>query len=390
MALRDAAVVGFAETKIVEKSDRDIWELGAEILDNLLTSTSFEKQEIDGLILSASMTGAGNPFWSQTTADQLGLELDFCQTVDIGGSSPLGALARASAAIDAGLCTTAMLLFADTQSSEPNARMRSFNVEWTNPYGLLGPPGAFGLLSKRYEHLHGLDYRMLGKLAVAQRGHAMLNPNAVEKLKQPITIDDYINSRMIAEPIRLLDSVMVCDGASGLLVTSRARARQKHIGKFVTPIGYGERTNFRIGESVVDVTQSGHLAAGKKAFADAGLTAKDIRSFHPYDDFIIAMMIQMEMLGFCKQGQGCTYIREHDFTHTGDLPLNTGGGQISAGQPGLAGGGVNLIEAVRQLMGQGGARQVKRIDNALVTGIGGIPYGRNWATSTAMILTPDA
>ncbi len=390
MALRDSAIVGFAETKIVEKTDRDIWELGADILDNLLTSTGFEKQEIDGLILSSSMTGSGNPFWSQTTADQLGLELDFCQTVDIGGSSPLGALARACAAIDAGLCTTAMLLFADTQGAENNSRMRSFNGEWTAPYGVLGPPGAFGLLSKRYEHLHGLDYRMLGKLAVAQRGHAVLNPNAVEKLRQPITIDDYINSRMIAEPIRLLDSVMVCDGASGLLVTSRARAKQKRIGKLVTPIGYGERTNFRIGESVVDVTQSGHLAAGQKAFATAGIAAKDICSFHPYDDFIIAMMIQMEMLGFCKPGQGCAFIGERDFTHTGDLPLNTGGGQISAGQPGLAGGGVNLVEAVRQLMGAGGARQIKRIDNALVTGIGGIPYGRNWATSTAMILAPDA
>ena len=390
MALRDTAIVGFAESKNVEKSDRDIWELGAEILDNLLTSTGFEKQEIDGLVLSAAMTGSANPFWSQTTADQLGLELDFCQTVDIGGSSPLGALARASAAIDAGLCTTAMLLFADTQAAENNSRMRSFNGEWTAPYGLLGPPGAFGLLSKRYEHLYGLDYRMLGKLAVAQRGHALLNPNAVEKLRQPITIDDYINSRMISEPIRLLDSVMVCDGASGLLVTSRTRAKQKQIGKVVVPIGYGERTNFRIGESVVDVTQSGHLAAGEKAFAEAGLDAKDICSFHPYDDFIIAMMIQMEMLGFCKPGQGCAFIQEHDFTHTGDLPLNTGGGQISAGQPGLAGGGVNLVEAVRQLMGAGGARQVKRIDNALVTGIGGIPYGRNWATSTAMILAPGS
>ena len=141
MALRDTAIVGFAETKIVEKTDRDIWELGAEILDDLLTSTGFEKQEIDGLVLSASMTGAANPFWSQTTADQLGLELDFCQTVDIGGSSPLGALARASAAIDAGLCTTAMLLFADTQAAENNSRMRSFNGGMD---GALRAPGAAG------------------------------------------------------------------------------------------------------------------------------------------------------------------------------------------------------------------------------------------------------
>ena len=97
MALRDAAIVGYAETKIVEKSDRDMWELGAEILETLLDKTGFEKGEIDGLILSSSMTGAGNCFWSQTTADQLALEVDFCQTVDIGGCSPLGALARAAA-----------------------------------------------------------------------------------------------------------------------------------------------------------------------------------------------------------------------------------------------------------------------------------------------------
>src|SRR2546426_12245068 len=93
MALRDTAIVGYAETKIVEKSDRDVWELGAEILETLLDKTGFEKGEIDGLALSAAQTGAGNPFWSQTTADQLGLELDFCQTVDIGGGLPMGGAA---------------------------------------------------------------------------------------------------------------------------------------------------------------------------------------------------------------------------------------------------------------------------------------------------------
>src|ERR1700682_273959 len=104
MALHDTAIVGYAETKIVEKSERDVWELGAEILETLLDKTGFEKGEIDGLILSSSMTGACTCFWSQTTADQLALEVDFCQTVDIGGCSPLGAIARAAAAIDARLC----------------------------------------------------------------------------------------------------------------------------------------------------------------------------------------------------------------------------------------------------------------------------------------------
>jgi acetyl-CoA acetyltransferase len=225
---------------------------------------------------------------------------------------------------------------------------------------------------------------------VTQRGHALLNDLACEKLRKPITVADYLDSRMIADPIRLLDSVMVCDGASGLLVTDRKTAEKRGLSKLVVPIGYGERTNFRAGENIVDVTESGHSVAGQRAFAAAGLAPADIASIHPYDDFIIAIMMQLEMLGFCARGQGCGFVRDHDFAHSGDLPLNTGGGQISAGQCGLAGGGTNLIEAVRQLFGEGGSRQVKHTANALVTGIGGIPYARNWSSSTVLILTPNA
>lgn len=390
MAMRDVAIVGFAETKIVERSTEDVWELGATILETLVDGTGFEKGEIDGMILSSSLTGAGNAFWSQTTAEFLGLQLDFCQTVDIGGCSPLGALARAAMAIDAGMCTTVLCLYADTAVAENNARLRSFGGEWTVPVGLMGPPGAFGLLSRRYEYLYGLDYRALGKLAVTQRDHAILNPNACEKLRTPLTVDGYLTSRMISDPIRLLDSVMPCDGASGLLVTSRARAKRKGISRWVVPLGYGERTNHNASQSLVDVTETGHSAAGQHAFATAGVTSRDIASFHPYDDFIIAIMMQLEMLGFCKRGQGCAFINDVDFTHTGSLPLNTGGGQISAGQAGLAGGGTNLVEAVRQLFGEAGSRQVKNTANALVTGIGGIPLARNWVSSAVMILAPDA
>jgi acetyl-CoA acetyltransferase len=390
MMFKNTAIVGYAETKIVEKTELDVWELGAEVLQSLLDKTGFEKGEIDGLVLSGSMTGCGNPFWSQTTADQLALQVDFCQIVDLGGCGPIGALSRAAMAVEMGLCTTALCLFADKQASENNQRMRHYQAEWALPYGYLGPPYAFGLLSRRYEHQFGLDHKALGKLAVTQRQHALLNELGCDKLRKPITLDDYLNSRMIAEPIRLLDSVMVCDGASGLIVTSRKNAEKRGLSKIVAPVGYGERTTHGAGENIVDITESGHLAAGKRAFAAAGLKPKDIASFHPYDDFIIAIMMQLEMLGFCKQGQGCGFVNETDFLHTGDLPLNTSGGQISAGQAGLAGGGTNLIEAVRQLMGEGGKRQIKNTKNALVTGIGGIPYGRNWNSSAVMILTPNA
>src|SRR6185369_18023274 len=177
----------------------------------------------------------------------------------------------------------------------------------------------------------------------------------------------------------LLDCVMRTDGAAGLLMMSRKRAKEKGLSKCIIPIGYAERTNFKGGENLVDVTKSGHELCGKKALAAAGLGIKDIASFHPYDDFIIAIMLQLEAFGFCKAGQGVQYIRDHDFSYNGDLPLNTGGGQISAGQAACS--SHNLVEAVRQLRGEGGKRQVKDTRNALVTGIGWINYGRNWASS---------
>lgn len=389
MALSDSAIIAYAESKIEQRANRDIWELGGEILESLIARSGIEKGEIDGMLVNGSMTGAGNCFWSQTTADYLGLELDFCQTVDLGGSAAVGAVARAAAALDAGLCTTVLLLNADTEASERNIRMRSFHSEWVDPYGLIGPPADFGLLSRRYDHLFGLDLAALAKLAVTQRKHALMNDLACEKLRKPIAVEDYMNSRMIAEPIRLLDCVMVCDGANGLLMTSRKRAKEKAFDRFVVPLGYGERSNYRAAENLADITETGHAVAGKRAFAQAGLTPREIGSFHPYDDFLIAIMLQMEMLGFAQRGRGCAFINETSLGHDGDLPLNTSGGQISAGQAGLAGGGTNLVEAVRQLFGQAGARQVANRGNALVTGIGWIPYARNWGTSAALILGVD-
>jgi acetyl-CoA acetyltransferase len=388
MSLRDSAIVAYAETKVMDKSDRDVWVLAAEIQESLLDKTGVEKAEIDGLIVAGlTATGAGNQFWAQTMADQLGLELNFCEQVHVGGCSAAGSVARAAAAIDAGLCETALLMFADTHMRENNARDRSFRREWTDPYGLMGPPGSFGLISRAYEAKYGLDYSALGKLAVTQRAHAVMNENACEKLRVPITVDDYLNSRMIADPIRLLDCVMPADGAAGLLMMSRSRAKAKGLTNCIIPIGYAERTNFLGGETFADPTRSGHEVAGKKALAQAGVGIGDIKSFHPYDDFIIAIMIQYEAFGFCKPGEGVAFIREHDLSYAGDLPLNTGGGQISAGQ--AASSSHNLIEAVRQLMGEGGARQIRNTENALVTGIGWINYGRNWGTSAALVLVPE-
>ncbi len=163
-------------------------------------------------------------------------------------------------------------------------------------------------------------------------------------------------------------------------------ARELGIDKMIRPTAYAEVTNFKGDDPVADITETGFSQLAPKVFGKTGLGPSDVGSFHPYDDFTIAVMMQLEDFGFCDKGRGSDYVMATDFSHTGDLPLNTGGGQLSAGQPGLASGGLNLAEAVRQMFGEAGARQVKNTANALVTGIGVIPYARNWGTSAAMIL----
>lgn len=304
MALRDSVIAAFAETEIQFRSGKEPFSLAGEIMDSLLTDTGFEKSDIDGMIVTPSVSAASTAFWAQSVVDFLGLELDFTDTCDLGGCGAAGSVVRAAAAIDAGLCSTVLVLCADAPSSRFDYVNYSFHEEWTDPYGLMGPPGSFGLLSKRYDHQYGLDLEVLAKLAITQRNHAILNDNACSKLRSPITVDDYMCSRMIADPIRLLDCVMFADGANGLLVTRRAIAKAKGLDRFVVPIGYGEVTNFGGASSQMDITATGHAKAGQRAFAQAGLTPDRIASFHPYDDFLIAIMLQFEMLGFCAPGQG--------------------------------------------------------------------------------------
>src|SRR5262249_3216886 len=183
---------------------------------------------------------------------------------------------------------------------------------------------------------------------------------ACEKLRKPLTEEDYLTSPMISTPIRLLDCVMVCDGANAVLVTSTRRARELGLKKMVHPIGYGERVNFQESDPCPDITLGGHSVAGPRALAQAGLTTKDIQMIHPYDDFLVAILMQFEHIGFCKRGQGSSFVLDTDLRHDGTLPLNTGGGQISAGQAGLAGGGPQPRGGGRPPLRGGGGRPGKK------------------------------
>lgn len=383
---KDIAIIAYGETKLERRSGKSSYELASQVAAELLSKTNLMPKDIDGLGTTSTLSDCTNPFYSNFCADYLGITPRWLQTTDLGGCAATGNVARASAAIMAGLCETVMLINADAPATQMRQFYGGYRSEFFEPTGIQGPPGAFGLLMHRYMESYELKFEALGKLAVAQRSGAVLNPNACEKNRVPITIDDYLTARMVSSPLRLLDSVMRCDGANGLIITSTSRAKQMRANKMVHPVAYAEITNFDGANMTPDITETGFSVVGPEALRKAGMSPKDICAFHPYDDFLIAEMLQLEQIGFCRRGEGSRFLLDTDVSFKGTLPINTGGGQISAGQPGLAGGGLNLVEGIRQMFGEAGERQVKKTGNAMVTGIGVIPYGRNWGTSSVLVL----
>lgn len=382
---RSIAIVGCAQTVNRRRSGSTAIELAADVVAELVATTGIERDRIDGLTTALANAEASNPFWTSMLCETLGLSVGWAQATDIGGCSVSGNIARAAAAIHSGLAETVLCLAADAPSTRFVTRQSGYREEFCDPFGF-GLPVSFGLLTSAYAAKYGIPERAMAKMAVAQRNGALLNEKACDVLRKPLTEAEYLASRPIAAPLRLLDCVMRCDGANAVLVMPTERAKALGFKRFVHPIAYRERVNFDPRRENDDITITGFSDVGPCALLDAQLRPDEIESFHPYDDFYIALILQLEQIGFCAAGQAEAFVRERDLDIQGDLPLNTGGGQISAGQPGLAGGGVNLCEAVLQLLGQAGPRQLRRASNALVTGIGVIQYARNWGCSSALVL----
>jgi acetyl-CoA acetyltransferase len=370
----------------VLRSGRSAYDWAGEALAALLHATEVRKSDIDGFCATASISEACNPFFAANLTELFGLTLDWMHLASIGGASFLSGVAAAAAAIRDARCRMAVVLGADAPSTANRMCSAAYMSEFQEPVGLTRPPEAFGFIMKVYEARHGLRYEALAKIATTQRAGALLNPNAVANLKQPLTQEHYLSSRMIADPLRLLDSVMFCDGANAVLVTTEQEARSRGMHKVVRIVSYSERSNQAGSEMQPDILETGFRVAGRRALERAGLAPSDVDMLQAYDDFTIAVLLQLEEIGFCAPGEGSDFVLSTDISYRGSLPLNTGGGQLSAGQAGLASGGLPLIEAVRQLRGEAGARQLDKASNALVTGIGGIPHGCNWMMSNAMVL----
>jgi acetyl-CoA acetyltransferase len=247
------------------------------------------------------------------------------------------------------------------------------------PFGYGGPNSLFGLVQRRHMVEHGTTVEALGRIAVAFRQNAALTDHAL--LRNPMTVEEYLNSRLISDPIRLYDCVMPCDGGAAVVVASERRARE-FTDRPIYLVADAERTNHRGG--LLERTETGFSALAEPLFSVVPREQVDFAEL--YDDYPIAVLMQLQDLGFYEKGQGVSFIQAHDFTVHGDFPINTGGGQLSRGQPGLAGGHLHVVEALRQLKGEAGRNQVRKARTALVTGLGLLGYNINVVCCAALIL----
>jgi acetyl-CoA acetyltransferase len=382
----DVVIVGYAEIENTLKSNRSAYDLAGEVLSEIIASTNIEKRDIDGFCAASSLSEGNHLFYGAQLTELLGLCLDWFMTTGNGGTAVLSGVAAAASALREGRCEVALVLGVDAPSTANRLELGAYWDDFQSTSGVTSPPASFGLTMRAYQVAHGLDPRALGKIAVTLREGALSNDAALARLRRPLTMDEYLDSRLVADPLRLLDSVMFCDGGNAVLLTTARHAARLGLKRMARVAGYAERTGHLAAQAMPDVLETGFAVAGPRAMAQAGLAHDRVSMLQAYDDFTIAVLIQLEQLGFCERGGGSEYILSHDFSPAGDLPLNTGGGQLSAGQPGLAGGGLILVEAVRQLFGEAGSRQIKSPANAVVTGIGAIPHARNWLMSSVMVL----
>jgi acetyl-CoA acetyltransferase len=399
MGLRgEAAIVGYAEWPSRRKWSSapqftlEQWaRLGREALDD----AGLAPRDVDGLCVS--FLGEANMFVPATVADYLGVAVNFAERIDLGGAAATGMIWRAAAAIELGLCQAVLCaLPAAPTPPEPtpgepdptiyfgqaSPKWGSPQAEFELPYGNVAQNAGFALIAQRYAAEYGYDARAMARIPVAQRRSANRNPSAVFH-DAPIDVDDVLGSRMIAEPLRMLEIVMPTTGGAAVLVVSRELARRgRHRPVWV--VGCGEHLSAKTPVSSADMLATPIGPASRAAFDMAGLGPSDMDLVSIYDCYTITVLLTLEDAGFCAKGEGMRFLAEHDLAFDGDFPCNTHGGQLGFGQPGLAGGMSHPIEAARQLMGRAEGRQVARSDTAYVSGTGGV-----MSEQVALILRGD-
>jgi acetyl-CoA acetyltransferase len=353
----------------------------ARALSDVLETAKLDKAQVDGLTVS-SFTLA--PDTAIGLTQHLGVSPRWLDHIPLGGASGVVALRRAARAVQAGDAEVVACIAGDTNHVDSFrltlANFSQFARDAVYPYGAGGPNASFAFLTAYYMRMHDAQPEDFGKLCVAQRANALQYPQAL--FKKPLSLDEYLSARLIAEPLRLFDCVMPCAGAEAFLVMNEDRAHGLKL-PYARLLGTIERHNAFSADPVQ--MRAGWALERDALYAQAGCGPQDMDFVQTYDDYPVISLMQLEDLGFCGKGEGPAFVRRHGFTWDGDFPLNTCGGQLSAGQAGAAGGFLGMVEAIRQLTGQAAGRQVRKAKRGLVSGFGMINYDRGLGSGAAIL-----
>jgi acetyl-CoA acetyltransferase len=356
------------------------WFLG-QAVRALVEQSGIDKDAIDGLCLSSFSLV---PDTAVGVTQHLGLSPRWLDHVPTGGAAGVMCLRRAARAVQAGDADVVACVAADTNHVDSFRQtlgaFSDFSRDATYPYGSGGPNSVFALITAHYMRQYGARREDFGRIAVAQRHNALRNPNAL--FKKPLTIEEYMAARPIADPLHLFDCVMPCAGAEAFLVMSAERARDLGLAHALVR-GAIERHNAYAEDPVM--VRGGWLRDRDELYAQADASPNDIDFVHTYDDYPVIVMMQFEDLGFCAKGEGPDFVRAHTLTYDGSFPNNTSGGQLSSGQPGAAGGFMGMTESIRQLTGLAGERAVQDARLGLVTGFGMVTYDRCLCTGAVIL-----
>ena len=353
----------------------------ARALSELCTKAGVAHTDLDGLSV-ASFTLA--PDTGVGLTQHLGLSPRWLDHIPMGGASGIVALRRAARAVQAGDADMIACVAGDTNHVDSFRKLLGsfsrFAQDASYPYGFGGPNAAFALLTDHYMRTYGATREQFGAICVAQRQNALAHPHAI--MKKPLTLDDYMGARPISDPLHLFDCVMPVAGAEAFLVTREDIARDKGL-PFARIAATIERHN-AYPEEPIQMRGGWAMDAGD-LWAMAGAVPDDMDVVQTYDDYPVIVAMQFEDLGFCAKGEGAAFLSSRDTTATGDLPHNTSGGQLSAGQAGAAGGSLGLVEALRQVTGQALGHQVRDARRALISGFGMINFDRGLCSGAAVL-----
>jgi len=370
-----ACIVGIGETAYVRKPGSGASVLGLQLqaAARAIEDAGLTGRQIDGIMPFPNLGHA------EGFAANLGCEnLRFQSIVWMGGAAPVASLGVAAAAVGQGLAEYVLIpagwngysgararetVAGDVASLPGGAVARDFYL----PFGFTAPPHWYSIIARRHMHEFGTRPEQLGAIAVTMRGHAQGNANAVMR-GRPMTLADYLASPMLADPYRLLDCCLETDGAAAVVVTTAERARDldKPPVAIVSasagqPYPADEITNRK------DIFQTGLSLAAPEAFGRAGLSPREMDFAQVYDCFTFEVLQQLEEAGFCKRGEGGAFVEDGRIALGGELPVNTHGGLLSEAH---VLGMNHVVEAVRQLRGAAGERQVEGAELGVVTGWG--------------------